>query len=93
MHASVQMLKAMARMAHLRSQIREKLDHRVQIHYYVCQKSKMLNKITETNNLIVNITLCKQMRKRRNEGKRRGGKATTVLRNSETPRNVDNGLN
>lgn len=44
--------------------MREKLDHRVQIRHYICQKSKNLNKIPEINNLTVKVTLYKYIREK-----------------------------
>lgn len=49
----------------------------------------MLNKITETNNLIANIILCKQTREEMKKTAEEGRKP----RCSEAPRNVANGLN
>jgi len=44
--------------------MREKLDNSVQIHNSISHKFKHLNKITETNNLSVNVILCKQVREK-----------------------------
>lgn len=64
--------------------MKEKLDHSVQLCHYICQKSKILNKIWD--NLTVNIILCKYIREKEEMNK-------STERREGNQVHLDNGLN